>query len=62
MYFVHPSQKTIPELDKNSKEFAQLVDFVNMQIAGTTLNVQLSQRIGEELFKVTPPQENAEQE
>ncbi|MBR5621657.1 MAG: hypothetical protein IKW49_00530 [Opitutales bacterium] len=61
-YFVRPSQKTIPELDKNSKEFAQLVDFVNMQIAGTTLNVQLSQRIGEELFKVTPPQENAEQE
>lgn len=61
-FFVCPTKKTIPQADVNSAEFKQLHAFLDMQISASTLNVQLSERIGEELFKVTPPQESGTQE
>lgn len=61
-FFVRPTKKEVPQLDKKSEEFSRLVDFLNAQISSLTLNVQLSERIGEALFKVVPPQEAAAQE
>lgn len=61
-FFVRPIQKDVPQIDKNSEEFVRLTEFLNAQISSSTLNVQLSERIGEELFKVTPPQEAGAQE
>lgn len=56
-YFILPIKKEVPVLDEKSEDFARLTEFLNSQISSSTLNVQLSERIGEELFKVAPPQE-----
>lgn len=61
-FFIRPTKKAVPELNADSEDFKRLASFLNTQISASTLNVQLSERIGEELFKVTPPQEAAAQE
>lgn len=61
-FFVRPLKKDVPKVDEKSEEIKRLGEFLSMQISNSTLNVQLSERVGEELFKITPPQETAAQE
>lgn len=59
--FVQTIKKEVPATDMKSEEFGRLVDFMNAQVSSMTLRFQLESRIAEELFKVIPPQESAEQ-
>lgn len=58
--FVSALKKEVPALDMKSEEFSRLSEYLSAQVSATTLRIQLSNRIGEELLKVMPAQEAAE--
>lgn len=55
--FAYPVKKEVPQPDGNAEALQRLTEFLNMQISSSTLNVQLSECVGEELFKIMPQQE-----
>lgn len=58
--FVRPLRKDVPAADAKSEELAQLARYLDAQVSAMTLNVQLGERVGEELFKVSPRAEAEE--
>lgn len=55
--FVYRTAKSVPAVDMKSENFRRLAELVNGQVSQSTLRVQLSNRIGEELLKVIPQEE-----